>query len=81
MILNDKLIKIDNMKCLRAEYYYNECSKCIDICPEKSITLGENKRIRIDDKCPITFQRISIVVLDYSFSLFNNLEALANLFL
>ena len=37
MITNNKIIKIDNMKCLRAEYYYNECSKCIDICPENAI--------------------------------------------
>ncbi|MEA3418735.1 MAG: 4Fe-4S dicluster domain-containing protein [Campylobacterota bacterium] len=43
-------ILIDGMKCLRVEYLYNECSLCIDICPEEAITLGNNKRVALDTK-------------------------------
>lgn len=46
---HDKIL-IDGLKCLRVEYLYNECSLCIEICPEEAITLGKNKRIALDPK-------------------------------
>ena len=45
-------ILIDGLKCLRAEYLYNECSLCMEICPEEAIMLWSNKRVLLDlQKC------------------------------
>lgn len=50
-LLNSDGIKIEPLKCLRGEYYHNECSKCIDVCPAEAISLS-SKRIAIDSlKC------------------------------
>ena len=47
---NSARILIDGMRCLRAEYYHNNCSHCIDICPEEAISLGNNRRVALDSK-------------------------------
>ncbi len=41
-------IEIDRMGCLRAAYYYNECSLCQEICPVDAISLGNNRRMALD---------------------------------
>ncbi len=46
---HDKIL-INGLKCLRVEYLYNECSLCMEICPEEAITLGNNKRVALDPK-------------------------------
>ncbi len=48
---HDKIL-IDGLKCLRVEYLYNECSLCMDICPQEAIALGNNRRVALDgEKC------------------------------
>lgn len=40
-------LTIDNLKCLRAEYLYNSCSNCQEICPTDAIYLANNKRFAL----------------------------------
>lgn len=44
------IIRIDGMKCLRAEYYYHECSLCMTVCPVEAIVPGNNRRVVLDAK-------------------------------
>ncbi|MBN2823826.1 MAG: 4Fe-4S binding protein [Campylobacterales bacterium] len=45
-------LHIDNLKCLRAEYLYNTCSQCEQICPTDALYLANNKRFALyKDKC------------------------------
>ncbi len=45
------LFFFNRLKCLRNEYYYNECRECIEICPENAIDIPK-KRINLDgEKC------------------------------
>lgn len=41
-------LTIDNLKCLRAEYLYNSCSNCSDICPTDALYLANNKRYALN---------------------------------
>lgn len=50
-LLDSSGIKIEPLKCLRGEYYHNECSKCIDTCPADALSVV-SKRISLDNiKC------------------------------
>ena len=44
------IIQIDSMKCLRAEYYHQECSLCMTVCPVEAIALGNNRRVVLDSE-------------------------------
>jgi energy-converting hydrogenase A subunit P len=39
-------VALDTMKCLRGDYAYNECSKCIDICPFDAF-ISDNRRLAV----------------------------------
>jgi len=41
-------LTIDNLKCLRAEYLYNSCSNCSEICPTQAIYLANNRRFALE---------------------------------
>ncbi len=47
----NELFLFNRLKCLRNEYYYNQCSKCIDICPENAISLVKNKISLSEKEC------------------------------
>ena len=38
-------------RCLRNEYFHNDCQICIDLCPKNAIELVRNKLTILDDKC------------------------------
>ncbi len=45
------LFTYDRLSCLRNEYAFNECSKCIEICPKDAFVFVR-KKLRLDsDKC------------------------------
>ncbi len=44
---SNELFYFDRLKCLRNEYYYNECSNCIEICPENAFSFIQ-KKITLD---------------------------------
>lgn len=41
-------ISIEPLKCLRTEYLYNECSSCIEACPNDALAISHSKRIAMD---------------------------------
>jgi len=45
------LFAYDRLSCLRNEYAFNDCTKCIEICPEDAFVFVR-KKLRLDsDKC------------------------------
>lgn len=43
------LFEFDVLKCLRTDYYHNNCSKCLDICPQNAFIFDRGK-LRLDEK-------------------------------
>jgi ferredoxin len=41
---------VNGLKCLRGDYFHNQCNLCIDICPNNSLTIFKNK-IYLEDSC------------------------------
>jgi ferredoxin len=41
---------LNGLKCLRGDYYHNNCNNCIDICPSQSVTIM-NKKIFLENSC------------------------------
>lgn len=39
------LISYDGDKCIRNAYYYNNCTNCVDVCPENLFSISPNKKI------------------------------------
>jgi len=39
-------IKIEPLKCLRGDYLYNECSLCVDACPQDALSI-KTKRVNM----------------------------------
>jgi energy-converting hydrogenase A subunit P len=44
------MIIVDNLKCLRNDYYHNDCQECIESCPIDAIELFRGK-IKTTDSC------------------------------
>ncbi len=46
-----ELFSYDLLKCLRTDYFHNDCQSCLDICPENAFYF-DRKRLTVDfDKC------------------------------
>ncbi|WP_201337732.1 MULTISPECIES: 4Fe-4S binding protein [unclassified Nitratiruptor] len=46
-----KLFTFDLLKCLRTDYFHNDCKNCMEICPENAFYF-DRKRLSVDfDKC------------------------------
>ncbi len=46
--MSDFMLRVEPLKCLRRDYANNECSICINACPEKAVTMKRGK-IEIDE--------------------------------
>ncbi|WP_281951687.1 4Fe-4S dicluster domain-containing protein [Nitrosophilus kaiyonis] len=46
---NTDIFEFDRLKCLRTDYYHNNCSECIDICPENAFIFDRGK-LKLDEK-------------------------------
>lgn len=45
------LFSFSATRCLRNEYFHNDCHICIDVCPKEAISLVRNKLTLSNDKC------------------------------
>ena len=50
-IQRTSLFKFNKLKCLRNDYFHNNCSFCMDICPENALALIRGKLNLLTDKC------------------------------
>ena len=50
-IQGNELFNFSATHCLRNDYVYNECSACIDICPENAFHLVRNKLTLFENEC------------------------------
>ncbi len=46
---SNDLFYFDRLKCLRSEYYHNECDNCVEICPVNAFSFIQ-KKIDLDTK-------------------------------
>ncbi len=46
-----ELFSLDLLRCLRTDYFHNDCQECLQICPEEAIFF-DRKRLSVDfEKC------------------------------
>ncbi len=45
------LFSYSGVNCIRNEYFYNDCQKCVDICPEGAFGIVRNALTLFGDKC------------------------------
>jgi ferredoxin len=50
-VQKNNLFSFTATRCLRNEYFHNDCRICIDLCPKDAIQLVRNKLTIFDDKC------------------------------
>jgi ferredoxin len=50
-VQKNNLFSFTATRCLRNEYFHNDCHICIDLCPKDAIRLVRNKLTVFDDKC------------------------------
>ena len=50
-IQENELFCFNRLKCLRNEYYHNQCSECIDICPQNAFGIVQNKLVLDTKEC------------------------------
>ncbi|WP_200762889.1 4Fe-4S binding protein [Nitrosophilus alvini] len=48
---NTNLFEFDYLKCLRTDYFHNDCKECLDICPEDAIGFVRGRLRLLEDKC------------------------------
>lgn len=46
--MSDFLLSVDQLKCLRNDYAHNNCSICVDLCPERAINT-DRRKLKIDE--------------------------------
>jgi ferredoxin len=51
--MSDFAITVEPLKCLRNDYAYNECSICINLCPQKAITTRKGKLAIDENSCTL----------------------------
>ncbi len=51
--MSDFALFIEPLKCLRNDYAANECIICVDVCPEKAITIKRNKITFEENLCTL----------------------------
>lgn len=50
-IQRSSLLTLNDLKCLRTDYFYNRCQECLDICPEEAFFF-ERGKLKLDgQKC------------------------------
>ncbi|MDD4855793.1 MAG: hypothetical protein PHU41_08130, partial [Sulfuricurvum sp.] len=50
-IQKSNLFSFTATRCLRNEYFHNDCHICIDLCPKEAIHLVRNKLTLFDNEC------------------------------
>ncbi len=46
-----ELFELDLLRCLRTDYFHNDCQECLEICPEEAFSVNR-KRLTLDsDRC------------------------------
>ena len=50
-IQGDELFRFSATHCLRNDYIYNDCTNCIDICPENAFHIVRNKLTLFENEC------------------------------
>ncbi len=46
-----RLLDFDALKCLRGDYYHNDCTECVDICPEEAFVIERGKLSLEEKEC------------------------------
>lgn len=50
-VQKNEIFSFDALKCLRNEYFHNDCRLCIDICPEEAFDIYHGKLKLSNEKC------------------------------
>lgn len=50
-IQKSNLFSFNATRCLRNEYYHNDCRQCIDLCPKGAFHIVRNKLTLFDNEC------------------------------
>jgi energy-converting hydrogenase A subunit P len=50
-IQKSNLFGLDATRCLRNEYYHNDCRQCIDLCPKGAFHIVRNKLTLFENEC------------------------------
>lgn len=48
-LISNELFSFDILKCARSDYYHNNCTECIDICPEQAF-FYDREKLKLDIK-------------------------------
>jgi energy-converting hydrogenase A subunit P len=50
-VQKSNLFKFDATSCLRNEYYYNNCTLCVELCPKNAFAVSRNKLKLFEEDC------------------------------
>lgn len=59
-IQSHELLELNTLKCLRNEYFFNDCTLCFEQCPENALGLHKEKIKLFEDKCTLCAECIGI---------------------